>query len=54
VNKEDNNDAEDEESKKEMFPNQGIELWGIGYVSSDHEQDDDADDAEEDPEDSAN
>lgn len=37
-----------------MFPNQGIELWGLGYVSSDHEQDDDEEDGEEDADDSAN
>ena len=28
---------ETEESKKEKFPNHGMELWGIGYVSSDYE-----------------
>eukprot|EP00347_Sterkiella_histriomuscorum_P010062 403338831 len=38
---------EDEESKKEKFPNHGLELWGIGYVSSDYEQDDDEDAHEE-------
>lgn len=44
---------ETEESKKEKFPNHGLELWGIGYVSSDYEQDDDEDDHEEDPDDGA-
>jgi len=36
-----------EESKKALFPDHGVELWGIGYVTSDHSEDDDAEDAEE-------
>jgi hypothetical protein len=39
---------ESEESKKEKFPDHGMEIWGIGYVSSDHEPDDDEEDLEED------
>ena len=38
---------ETEEAKKEKFPEHGMELWGIGYVSSDHEPDDDEEDMEE-------
>ena len=38
---------ETEEVKKERFPSHGLELWGIGYVSSDHSEDDDEGDAEE-------
>ncbi len=41
-----------EESKKELFPHHGMELWGIGYVSSDYEQDDDEDAEEEDADES--
>lgn len=45
---------ETEEAKREKFPNHGMEIWGIGYVTSDHSQDDDEDaDEEENGEDSA-
>lgn len=44
----DNQDEDEtEETKKEKFPNHGMELWGIGYVSSDYEQDNDEDAHEE-------
>ena len=39
---------EPEETKKEKFNSHGTELWGIGYVSSEHEADDDEEDLEED------
>lgn len=41
---------ETEEHKRQKFPNHGLELWGIGYVSSDYEQDDDSDDDEDEEE----
>lgn len=41
---------ESEEAKIEKFPDQGTELWSIGYVSSDHEPDNDEEDYEEDAE----
>jgi hypothetical protein len=44
----DNTDEfETEEAKKERFPNHGLELWGIGYITSDHSEDEDEDDNEE-------
>lgn len=30
-----------------MFPDHGVEIWGIGYVTSDHSEDEDSDDNEE-------
>lgn len=47
---ENQDEDETEETKKEKFPNHGMELWGIGYVSSDYEQDDDEDAHEEEDE----
>jgi len=38
---------ETEESKKAKFPNHGLQLWGIGYVSSDYVEDNDTDDEDE-------
>lgn len=38
---------ESEEHKKQKFPDHGMELWGIGYVSSDYEEDNDTDGEEE-------
>jgi hypothetical protein len=32
-------DEEQEEIKKELFPDHGVEIWGIGYVTSDHSED---------------
>lgn len=49
---EDAEEFETEEAKRERFPDHGTELWGIGYLTSDHSEDDDAQDAEE-PEDCA-
>jgi hypothetical protein len=44
----DNQDEfETEEAKKERFPDHGLELWGIGYVTSDHSEDEDEGDTEE-------
>jgi hypothetical protein len=39
---------ESEETKKEKFSEHGVEIWGIGYISSDHEPDNDESDLEED------
>lgn len=44
---------DNEEQKKQSFPEHGLELWGIGYVSSDHEDDEDEGDLEEDPDEAA-
>ncbi len=30
-----------------MFPDHGVEIWGIGYVTSDHSEDEDSDNNEE-------
>lgn len=44
----DNEDEfESEETKKERFPDHGLELWGIGYITSDHSEDEDEGDTEE-------
>jgi len=44
----DNQDEfETEEAKKEKFPDHGLEIWGIGYVTSDHSEDEDEEDNEE-------
>jgi hypothetical protein len=44
---------ESEETKKEKFSEHGVEIWGIGYISSDHEPDNDESDLEEDAAESA-
>ncbi len=45
--KEEDEEKEQEEVKKEMFPDHGVEIWGIGYVTSDHSEDQDSDNNEE-------
>ena len=44
---ENQDEFESEEVKKERFPEHGLELWGIGYVTSDHSEDEDEGDKEE-------
>ena len=41
-----------EEDKRKHFAH-GLELWGLGYVSSDNDQDDDEDGEEEDADESS-
>jgi len=48
VNDRPEDEFEAEESKRQRFPGHGLEIWGLGYVTSDHSEDNDAEDQESD------